>query len=65
LVTRNTFPVTTKPRRKPIGVSSPGFVAKLLKDCALSSPSGELKDALLRLSQTVLTLRNSPSQEID
>lgn len=61
LVIRNALPVATKPRHKPASISSPGFVAELLKDSALSASSGELKEALLRLSETVRTLRNPVS----
>jgi hypothetical protein len=61
LVIRNTFPVATKPPHNPVVISSPGFVAEVLKDSALSSPSGELKDALLRLSETVRTLGSPDS----
>jgi hypothetical protein len=43
-----------RPRRVP----PPNFVAELIKNSALSTSSGEIKDALLRLSATIGALRN-------
>jgi len=63
LLIRNVLPVAAKPRGKPDFVSPPGFVAELLKSSASSTSSGELKEALLRLSGTVQALRNAARKE--
>ncbi|HYE35835.1 DciA family protein [Methylocaldum sp.] len=61
---RNVLPAVIEPLDKPLFVTPPGFVAELLKSSASSTSSGELKEALLRLSQTVQALRNTgPSEE--
>jgi len=60
---RNALPTGTKPLGKPASVSAPAFVAELLKSSASSTTSREIKEALLRLSETVQAFGKSASEQ--
>jgi hypothetical protein len=59
LLIRNALPAAARPLDKPVLTLPSGFAAEVLKNSALSTSSGELKEALLRLSATVQALRNA------
>ncbi|MGX2039148.1 DciA family protein [Methylocaldum sp. MU1018] len=60
---RNAFPAVEKSREPPAFAPPPGFVAELLESSAASASSGELKEALLRLSRTVRSLEGPSDRE--